>query len=471
MSLNKAQSALGLRDWALESVNARMRSSNFQSGSRFALDPRISHERRIQLIKAFDEIDVDKSGKLSYEEIFNYLKDINEEVSEEYVKTIFESMDANKDGQVSIEEFINTYLNQVDGLSEAVARFRQKILEKRRDLESTNNQLEEAMKSERINSWGIMEGSLLTVRVVEAQNLVSFSGKPSAYVNLLCERQQIATNIIKNERNPNWDESFSFKISSGNGEILIQVFNEGTISKDDLLGTSSVSLKEFEDQEKHEKWFHLQGSSNTARILLSIQWIHRKTEYLKKIRDNLVKEIDSDTIEMENIENEMRKLGTNPLGMFKKETWVDKLEGKIISEVQEISDEHFQALGSIDQVQKMMLGIFTILAVLTSFARPDLANLSWAGASWSREISGWTMQNYRYAGLSLVVLVLYDFFWVFANFEYMVFDVHQDPLVNLHRFSFVMGFFNFVLKILIFIVMAKSYILIKAQETSSLLGS
>lgn len=119
----------------------------------------------------------------------------------------------------------------------------------------------------------------------------------------------------------------------------------------------------------------------------------------------------------------------------------------------------------------MMLGIFTVLAVLTSFARPDLANLSWAGAAWSREISGWTMQNYRYAGLSLVVLVLYDFLWVFANFEYMVFDVHQDPMVNLHRFSFIMGFFNFVLKILIFIIMAKSYILIKAQETSSLLGS
>lgn len=342
MSLNKAQSALGLRDWALESVNARMRNSNFQSGSRFALDPRISHERRVQLIKAFDEMDADKSGKLSYEEIFNYLKDINGEVSEEYVKTIFESMDANKDGQVSIEEFINTYLNQVDGLSEAVARFRQKILEKRRDLATNSEQLEEAMKSERINSWGIMEGSLLTVRVVEAQNLVSFSGKPSAYVNLLCERQQIATNIIKNERNPNWNESFSFKISSGNGELLIQVYNEGTISKDDLLGASSVSLKEFEDQEKHEKWFHLQGSSNTARILLSIQWIHRKTEYLKKIRDNLLKETDSDTIEMENIENEMRKLGTNPLGMFKKETWIDKLEGKIISEVEEIADKHFQ---------------------------------------------------------------------------------------------------------------------------------
>lgn len=471
MSINKAESALALKDWAIESVNARMRSSNFQSGSRFALDPRISHERRIQLIKAFDEMDADKSGKLSFEEIFNYLKDINKEVDDNYVRTIFESMDANKDGQVSIEEFINTYLNQVDGLSESVAKLRQKILEKRRDLATNNELLQDAIKSERINSWGIMEGSLLTVRVVEAQNLASFSGKPSAYVNLLCERQQIATKIIKNERNPNWDESFSFKISSGNGELLIQVFNEGTISKDDLLGTCSVSLKEFEDQQKQEKWFHLQGRSNTARILLSVQWIHRKTEYLKKIIDNLDNEILSDSAEMEKIEAEMRKLGTNPLGMFKKETWIDKLEGKVISEVQEIADKHFEALGSLDQVQKMMLGIFTVLAVFTSFARPDLANLTWAGGVWSRELSGWSVASYRYAGISIVLLVLYDFLWVFANFEYLVFDIHQDPQINLHRFSFVTGFFNFVLKILLFIVMVKSYITLKSQENTNLLGN
>ena len=47
---------------------------------------------------------------------------------------------------------------------------------------------------------------------------------------------------------------------------------------------------------------------------------------------------------MSKVESEMRKLGTNPLGMFKKETWIDKLEGKIISEVQEIADKHFHVL-------------------------------------------------------------------------------------------------------------------------------
>ena len=56
-----------------------------------------------------------------------------------------------------------------------------------------------------------------------------------------------------------------------------------------------------------------------------------------------------------------------------------------------------------------MLGIFTLLAVFTSFGRPDLANLSWAGAAWSREITGWSINNYRYAWGSLIVLIIYDF--------------------------------------------------------------
>jgi hypothetical protein len=103
-------------------------------------------------------------------------------------------------------------------------------------------------------------------------------------------------------------------------------------------------LTEFADQQKHEKWFHLQGRSNSARILLSLQWIHRKTQYIQQIIDNLKRDIESDTREMEKIEEQMMKMGTNPFGMFRKENWLDKVEAKIISEVDEIADMHFQVI-------------------------------------------------------------------------------------------------------------------------------
>jgi Zn-finger protein len=336
------ESPLKLADWASQSVEARLRSSNYQTGSRYELDPRISQERRLQLIQAFNDIDKDKSGKLSYEEIFNYLKDINEKVDDNYVRKIFESMDVNRDGVVSSDEFIQAYLGQIDGLSAAVAQLRQRISEKNRDLTIQEEQLAEAIASERLNSYGIMVGSLITVRVVEAQNLTGLTGRPSAFATILCEKQTISTKIIKNERNPGWDETFSFRITNGTGELVVQVMNEGRISKDDLLGSCSIPLTEFADQQKHEKWFHLKGSSSSARVLLSVQWIHQKTRYIQQIIDNLKREIESDNREMEKIEEQMMKMGTNPLGMFKKDSWLDKIEAKIVGEVDEIADKHFQ---------------------------------------------------------------------------------------------------------------------------------
>jgi membrane protein insertase Oxa1/YidC/SpoIIIJ len=119
----------------------------------------------------------------------------------------------------------------------------------------------------------------------------------------------------------------------------------------------------------------------------------------------------------------------------------------------------------------IMIGIFTLLAVFTSFTRPDLANLTWAGVVWSRQVGGWPLNHYRFAGGSLLLLVFYDFFWLFANFDYLVFAIHDDPRVNLHRFAFAMGFFNFILKILLFIVMVKSYINAKEKESQKMLSS
>jgi len=98
-----------------------------------------------------------------------------------------------------------------------------------------------------------------------------------------------------------------------------------------------------------------------------------------------------------------------------------------------------------------------------------LANLTWIGGVWSREIAGWSIQSYRYLSGSLLILILYDFLWVFANFDYMVFVTTEDPKVLLHRFCFVMGFFGFAMKVLIFILMVKNYINFRNQQINRMI--
>lgn len=465
--MNKLDSPLDLANWAKSSSEARMRASG-NPASTFKPDSLSSQERRLQLIQAFNDIDRDGSGKLSIDEIFSYLKDLNDKADDNYIRAIFQSMDENKDGQVSIEEFVSTYLNQVNSLSEASAQLRQQIQERRRDLNQFEAQLQDSLKSERINSWGIMEGSILTLKVIEAQNLVSLTGRPSSYVSILCEKQQIATNVAMDQRNPSWNEEFSFKVAAGNGEMVIQVFDK-TSNGDELLGICKVQLEEFRDQAKHEKWFHLESRTNTARVLMTVQWIHRKTQYLKEKIEMLKKEIKADGDEQEKITAEMMKLGTNPSGMFKKESWVDRLEVKVVQEVQEFPDQHFsvrtrQRFGSLDSAQKILVLIFTAISIISTLKRPDLSNLTWASLFWSKELSCWTIQTYRYSIGFLFLLVLYDFIWVIANFDYLVFSIHQDPEINLHRFCFLTGLFGLILKVPILIVIIKNFIIFKEMD-------
>jgi len=49
--------------------------------------------------------------------------------------------------------------------------------------------------------------------------------------------------------------------------------------------------------------------------------------------------------------------------------------------------------------------------------------------------------------------------------------MHSDPAINAKRFSFVMGFFDFVLKILMFPVLVRCYMKSKEADAEALLNS
>jgi hypothetical protein len=121
-------------------------------------------------------------------------------------------------------------------------------------------------------------------------------------------------------------------------------------------------------------------------------------------------------------------------------------------------------LGSLESAQVILVVVFTGLALMASMKRPDLASLTWAGLFWARQICGWTIQTYRYAVGGLIFLIFMDFLWVFVNFQYLVFSVHQDPLENLHRFCFLISFFNLILKVILSVLIVKNYIKFKEMD-------
>ncbi len=117
--------------------------------------------------------------------------------------------------------------------------------------------LEEVQHNERTNQFGIMDGSTVTITVIEAREL----NAKSSYVQLMnvnvnAEPQKQLTEPI-NSVDPVWNEVTSFDVTDGREHIKAQVFAPSQIGADRLLGECIITLEELWDQYKHDEWFEL----------------------------------------------------------------------------------------------------------------------------------------------------------------------------------------------------------------------
>lgn len=174
----------------------------------------------------------------------------------------------------------------------------------------------EAKAIERTNNHGIMEGSYLTVRIIEARNLKPMKEYNSSdpYVVISIEGQKEETKFMESTINPKWDETFKFDIRTGKEPLEVLVLDRDLYSADDFEGKLSLNLMEFKDQMKVDKWYDLQSTHAhelcQGEIRVEIQWIHSR----KKFFEDLLYRLDQ--IEKENktkrkeMERSLREQGT-----------------------------------------------------------------------------------------------------------------------------------------------------------------
>ena len=115
-----------------------------------------------------------------------------------------------------------------------------------------------------------MEGSFLTVHVIEARGLkpMDLDGTSDPYVILEIEKQRIETTYKKSTLDPVWNESFTFDINLGTEPLFIEVMDKDTFGKDDSEGICFVSLNDprLIEQQKADMWFDLQNKDNKNEI-------------------------------------------------------------------------------------------------------------------------------------------------------------------------------------------------------------
>lgn len=473
--LNIPRSTTGISSWNPQNADFQRRGSPIPiaATSQLQIDPRISQNRYRQLKEAFVRIDKDKSGKISLEEILNFLKDISEEVDDLHVTEIFNRLDRNRDGEVSIEEFIDGFLEQVNSLSEAATRVRQTIHTAQRNKAEMEQELIKSRQTEKINNFGIMEGSQLNVTVIEAQGLRGLGGKPKAYVVMMCERQRSQTNPSEPSYDPLWNESFGFNITMGNGDLLITVHAQNNLANDTFLGQCSIEIQSLIDQVKRERWLTLEGAASTeSRILLGLQWIHSKTLYLENMINSLSETIITESAELSRIESELRKLGTSPLGMFSRETWLDRVENSLLYEVDAAMSRY---IGNLITEWKYFLRALILLGIIISclacFANSELWSLVWLVYVCVYEFSEWSQSDYRMCAGSWFGMITIEIISKVIFSEYLYVERPEDDIeINIKKFSYLMCLLNVPLLITIQAVLIKNYSEFRKQETRILLG-
>ena len=139
---------------------------------------------------------------------------------------------------------------------------------------------------ERLNTYGIDDDAIVSVRIIEARDLtpMDITGKADPYCVLKFGGQTQKSNFIKQELNPVWNEVFTFDVETGKEVMEVEVFDKDDFGTDDFEGQFAFDLVDYADQAPHDEWFDLHGKNPQqkwqGKVRVVIQYVFSKTKML-----------------------------------------------------------------------------------------------------------------------------------------------------------------------------------------------
>jgi len=98
----------------------------------------------------------------------------------------------------------------------------------------------------------------LVITVIRCRRLTKGSlMKPNPYAILIHNGRQLKTNHLKSTTDPVWNQDLEFRNVEFTDEIVVNVFDKGTLAKDDFLGECQLTSKDFVNGA--EVWFQLRA--------------------------------------------------------------------------------------------------------------------------------------------------------------------------------------------------------------------
>ena len=453
---------------SLNSDRSRRTRVDSTSKSFAATNDTVHVDQLADLRQVFSEQGVTTTPQqLTFQEIWQVLRSrTGKGFEQQMLVELFAQVGKRVDQTMDAEEFIQAYLHAEKMLWTDIQQLHFQVAETQEKLAQTRNQLAAAQISEALNEHGVMDGSTLTVVVLEAQDLKPSDEEGSAdpYTLLLCESQRIETKYHINTLNPIWKETFTFQIKSGTDDLKVIIMDHDTLGTDNFVGQANIPLVGLKDQMEHEDWWSLvgrKGETWQGRVKLKLQWIWSKKLYLASVVQQWEAFIDEDLKSIEELKGTLQKL-REP---FDPSHMVEKLFSSMHVRTaddafsQRIDRVTASALGSsVDwgKFSLLMTVIFLGVTMITMFSRTDFVNVMIGIAGfYLSAIHANSHVPYRLLALSVLATQLFDVAWLLL---FGIVGVTQDRMLgvssefemrNLHKLGVFTTVLGIVLKFLL----------------------
>lgn len=391
------------------------------------------------------------------------------------VKSIFDRMSEEVDPRKGTRKVSVDYLNEFSTafieVEELYKRKHLEILSQKNMHTDQRYEFEERYKEakalEKSNDYGIMEGSYLTVRVIEARNLkpMDENGLADPYAVISIEGQKEETRFVETTLNPKWDENFKFDIKTAREPLEILVLDRDLYAADDFQGKLSLRLSDFKDQMKMDKWYDLQSTIPNelwqGEIRVEIQWIHSRIKFFEDLLSRLNQILSDDNTKRNEVEKSLQELRA-PFGFLE---YLDygHFESDDITQAKEAASgnigakfTHFEkkmAVGIDEMADGMGIRqppwyrwlvyltlLYVFLTMLTLFTLPNFIDLTFSSLTmFMIEPLTLTKGAFRTLLLGVVISFFFDIFHIImrAGF-YWDFELYfQDNEKGIRRFAVI----------------------------------
>ncbi|CAG9333190.1 unnamed protein product [Blepharisma stoltei] len=377
----------------------------------------VLQDRHDQLLAEFAEVDTNKDQELTFDEVYNFLKKKSGgEYDREICMGLFSKMDKDQDAVVTIEEFIWSYVETENNIKRRTTELKRQIADNIKQVDDYNRKLITAKATEKLGKNGIMEGSVLTVYVIEAT--IKSQQVLDPFIELSCEQQIIETKFASKTLTPTFNEVFTFQILEGSDDLYISVKNHSNFGNHKLIGESTYSLNLLRDQMKHDVYVDIKDPKGTpiGKVHLGLLWVYSKVKYYEAILTQWNENVQLDKAELAHLEDQLDKLH-QPFGgllidaelVGSKTAGVEKAVSKKIENVVhgilgKDLDWHWSSY--------IVTLIYLLLSVMLMGYRPDFINVSVALGCFVYHVTkNDTDLSYMKLSFAILFAAVYDLLW------------------------------------------------------------